>query len=253
MATRGSARLLWWIALVLTLVAVPTAIGLALDDRVLNHYNVWTKPLKFQLALALQTATLAWALGQLTPALRQVAMPRWLGVGWCIVVVYEAVFITLQGARGVASHFNRGTPWESVAGTLMASGAGVLVAVTVWIGLVALWQARRQRWAAMPLAIGLGFVVGATLAGWTGGAMGAARGYWPRPLVEPVHWMPVTGWVLSQADLRIAHFVGLHQMQLLPAIAAAGAFASWPAPVMRAVLGVACLAMVVAVAVLRSA
>lgn len=221
------ARLLWRVTLVLMLAAVPTALALAMDERMLGHFNVWTKPLKFQLALALQTATLAWALGKLTPALRRLAMPRWLALGWSAVALCEAGFITLQGARGVASHFNRATPGESVAGTLMASGAGVLVLVTVWIGLIALWQSRQQRWSTLPLSIGLGFVLGGGLAAWTGGDMGAARGYWPQPLVEPVQWMPVTGWVLSQTDLRIAHFVGLHQMQFLPALAAIGIRAGW--------------------------
>lgn len=249
----NTARLLWHVAIALTLAAVPTALCLALDDRMLGHFNVWTKPLKFQLALALQTATLAWALGHLTPALRRIAMPRWLGMGWSVVAVYEAGFITLQGARGVASHFNRATLWESIGGTLMATGAGVLVLVTAWIGLVALWQARQRQWAAMPLAIGLGFVAGAVLAAWTGGAMGAARGYWPQPLVEPVQWMPVTGWVLSQTDLRIAHFVGLHQMQMLPAIAAAGVLAGWQPRVLRAALVAACLAAIAAVVVLGTA
>lgn len=226
-AASDGALLLWRIALALALLAVPTAIALALDDRMLGHFNVWIKPLKFQLALAVQTATLAWAVGHLTPVRRRIAMPHMLAIGWAAVALYEASYITLQGARGVASHFNRTTPWEAVGGTLMATGAGLLVTVTLWVGLVALWQARRQRWAPMPLAIGAGFILGALLAGWTGGAIGAVRGYWPGPLVEPVQWMPVTGWVLSQTDLRIAHFIGLHQMQFLPAAAALGAWMHW--------------------------
>jgi hypothetical protein len=225
--TSDGARLLWRLALALGLMALPTALALVLDDRMLGHFPVWTKPLKFQLALALQTATLAWALGHMTPAFRRIAMPRALAIGWSAVALYEASYITLQGARGVASHFNRATPWEAFGGTLMATGAGLLVTVTLWVGVVALWQAWRQRWALMPLAIAAGFILGALLAAWTGSAMGAARGYWPQPLVEPVQWMPVTGWVLSQTDLRIAHFIGLHQMQLLPAAAALAAWLHW--------------------------
>lgn len=250
-ATRDGASALWTLAFAMALVAVPTALALLLDDRMLGHFNVWTKPLKFQLALAVQAATLAWALGRLTPALRRLAMPRLLAYGWIAVAMYEAGFITLQGARGVASHFNRTTPWESAGATLMAVGAGVLVLVTVWVGSVALWQARQARWAPLPLAIGLGFVLGAVLAGWTGGAMGAARGYWPQPLTEPVLWMPVTGWVLSQVDLRIAHFAGLHQMQLLPAIAALGTLAHWPQRTVRSVLAVACVTSVALVGLLQ--
>jgi hypothetical protein len=154
----------------------------------------------------------------------------------------------------------------------MAAGAGVLVSVTFWIGAVALWQVVRQAGAPagpeatgsaggrstfvagarptdtlMPLAIGLGFTLGAVLAAWSGSAMGAARGYWPQPLQEPVSWMPLTGWVLSQTDLRIAHFVGLHQMQFPPALAALAGWAGWPRKGALGAIAVAALGSTAAV------
>ncbi len=215
-------RRLWQLSLALLAAAALTSLAALLDERLLGGSSVWMKPLKFQLALALQTATIAWALGQLAGTTRQRAMPRGLWLLWLAVVLFEAGYITLQGGRGVASHFNRSTPLESVLGTVMAVGAGVLVLVTVWVGAWALVQARRTQWPPMLLATGLGFVLGGLLAGYSGGAMGPA-GYWPEPLMEPVQRMPLTGWVLSQTDLRIAHFVGLHQMQWLPAVALAAA------------------------------
>lgn len=218
---------LWRLALALLVVLFLTALAALVDDRMLGYYGVWTKPLKFQLALVVQTATLAWGLQQLKPALQRIALPPSLLGVWASVVIFEAGYITLQGARGVASHFNRATVWESAAATLMAGGAGMLVTITLWIGLVSLWQSWRERGSTLALSVGLGFVSGALLAAWSGSAMGAARGYWPQPLMEPVQWMPVTGWVISQTDLRIAHFVGLHQMQVLPAVAVMAAAAGW--------------------------
>lgn len=215
-------RRLWQLSLALLAAAALTGLAALLDDRLLGTAGVWMKPLKFQLALALQTATIAWALGLLDSTTRQRAMPRGLWLLWLAVVLFEAGYITLQGGRGVASHFNRSTPLESALGTVMAAGASVLVLVTVWVGAWALAQARRTQWPPLLLATGLGFVLGGLLAGYSGGAMGPA-GYWPEPLVEPVQRMPLTGWVLSQPDLRIAHFVGLHQMQWLPAVALAAA------------------------------
>ncbi len=209
---------LWTLVACLMLTAALTSVAALLDDRMLGHFGVWMKPLKFQLALAVQTATIAWALTQLDPDVRQRAMPRGVWLLWLAVVLFEAGYITLQGGRGVPSHFNRNTPLEQALGTVMAGGATVLVSVTVWVGSWALVQARRLQWPPLMLAIGLGFVLGGLLAGYSGGAMGP-RGYWPQPLVEPVQWMPLTGWVLSQTDLRMAHFVALHQMQFLPAVA----------------------------------
>ena len=241
---------LWQLAAALAIAASSSGVALMFDDRTIGHYNVWVKPMKFQLALAIQTATIAWAVTRLEPAMQRVAMPRPVSWLWVAVTLAETAYITLQGARGVASHFNRNTAWEGVAGTAMAVGAGLLVLVTLWVGLAALWQARRLHWAPLPLAIGLGFVLGSLLAAWTGGAMGAIRGYWPQPLVEPVQWMPVTGWVLSQTDLRIGHFIGLHQMQLLPALVLAGAWAGWGCRALRVVAAVAGVVSVVIVSLL---
>ena len=226
---------MWCLALCLLVAAALTGLAAWVDDRMLGYFGVWMKPLKFQLAMALQTATLAWALAQLDNDLRQRAMPRGVWLLWLAAVLFEAGYITLQGGRGVPSHFNRLTLLESALGTAMAAGASVLVLVTSWIGIWALVQARRTRWPPLMLAIGLGFVLGGVLAGVSGGAMGP-RGYWPQPLTEPVQWMPVTGWVLSQTDLRIAHFVGLHQMQWLPAVALVAAAFGLRADLTRGVL-----------------
>ncbi len=209
---------LWQMTLCLLAAAALTGVAALVDDRMLGHFGVWMKPLKFQLAMAVQTATIAWALSHMDAATRLRAMPQGVWLLWLAAVLFEACYITLQGGRGVPSHFNRLTSLESALGTVMAVGASVLVLVTAWVGIWALVQARRTQWPPLLLSIGLGFVLGGVLAGVSGGAMGP-RGYWPQPLTEPVQWMPVTGWVLSQTDLRIAHFVGLHQMQLLPAMA----------------------------------
>jgi hypothetical protein len=240
---------MWRLTVMLLAAALLTSLAAVMDDRLLGQVGVWMKPLKFQLALAVQTATLAWALGRLDADTRQRALPR--GVWWLYlaVVLFEASYITLQGGRGVPSHFNRNTALESALGTVMAAGASVLVLVTVWVGAWALVQARRMQWPPMMLAIGLGFVLGGLLAGYSGGAMGP-KGYWPQPLTEPVVWMPVTGWVLSQTDLRMAHFVGLHQMQLLPALALLAALMGLRPAGIRFVLGAMAVLAPVAVVLL---
>lgn len=242
---------MWRLSVILLVAALLTALAAVLDDRLLGQVGVWMKPLKFQLALAVQTATLAWALGQLDADTRQRALPRSLWLLYLAVVMFEVCYITVQGGRGVPSHFNRNTALESALGTVMAAGASVLVLVTVWVGAWALVQARRTQLPPMLLAIGLGFVLGGLLAGYSGGAMGP-KGYWPQPLTEPVVWMPVTGWVLSQTDLRIAHFVGLHQMQFLPALALLAALMGLRPARIRFVLGaMAVLAPVAVVLVMQ--
>lgn len=54
-----------------------------------------------------------------------------------VTVIFKASYITMQGARGVPSHFNRASDWESMAASLMAAGAYILVGTSAWIGSVA--------------------------------------------------------------------------------------------------------------------
>lgn len=142
------------VALLATVVL--TSVAAWQDDRMLGYTGVWMKPFKFQMALALQTGTIAWALTRLDERTRRLAMPRGLWLLWLAVVVFEAGYITLQGGRGVPSHFNRNTALESFLGSDMAAGASVLVLTTAWVGSCALKQAHRTQWPPLTLAIGLG-------------------------------------------------------------------------------------------------
>jgi hypothetical protein len=171
---------MWQLTLCLLAAAALTSLAEWWDDRMLGYAGVWIKPLKFQLALAVQTGTITWALSQLDQRTRQRAMPRGLWLLWFALVMFEAGYITLQGGRGVPSHFNHGSPLESALGRVMAAGASVLVLTTVWVGACALVQARCTQWPPLMLAIGLGFVLG---------------GCWRATAVAP--WAPaVTGQTL---------------------------------------------------------
>ncbi|MDZ4188897.1 MAG: hypothetical protein U1D25_12425, partial [Hydrogenophaga sp.] len=139
-----------------------------------------------------------------------------------VTVIFETSYITLQGARGMPSHFNQTSDLESLASSLMAAGAYVLVGTSAWIGCVAGWRWLQQRPSQrdpMLLAIALGFVLMFLLAGWTGSALGQHRG--PFVQVVPLSGItvPLTLWRLDVGDLRISHFMGNHAMQALPLVA----------------------------------
>jgi hypothetical protein len=210
----------------LLLMAVFTFIGTALDDRLVVgqvvQANVWAKPLKFQLSMTCQLLTVWWALGYLKRNGSPVPAQAIVIGALVLTVLFEASYITLQGARGLPSHFSRVSAIERFAGSLMAVGAYVLVSTSAWIGGVALWRWARQTPSQrdpMLLAIGMGFVLTFALAGWTGSALGQYRG----PFVQAVPpigiTLPLTLWRLDVGDLRISHFMGNHAMQALPLLA----------------------------------
>src|SRR4029078_10721184 len=77
--------------------------GLALDPRTVRGAPAWLKPAKFAASTAIYSLTLAWLITYLPGRPR---LTRLVGWGTALIMVLEVGLIDLQGARGVASHFN---------------------------------------------------------------------------------------------------------------------------------------------------
>jgi hypothetical protein len=202
--------------------ALPSAIALGLDDRMLNDVNIWGKPLKFQISFALHWLTIAWLLHVLgNPSFATPSLRWWLGIGAASAVI-EVFYITLQAARGRASHFNFSTALESALYYGLMGGAAVLMMfATVFVGWVILRHAS-------PTRRGEGL--------WLGGVLGLIAGSAVTLLVTaplasgaidgPGHWvggersdatgLPIFGWSTTGGDLRVPHFFATHLVQALP-------------------------------------
>ena len=145
-----------------------------------------------------------------------------------VTLLLEIVIIDLQAWRGTTSHFNVGTVLDGVLFTIM--GIAILVQTLAAIAVaVALW---RQHFSdrAIGWALRLGMTI--TIVGaMTGGLMtqptraqldDARAGN--RMTVSGAHTvgapdggpgLPGTGWSREHGDLRVAHFLGLHALQIL--------------------------------------
>ena len=202
--------------------------AMGVDHREILGVPRWLKPVKFAVSTAIYAFTLAWIFTALPDRRRLKVI-----VGWVIsvVVVLEVFLIDLQAARGVTSHFNVGTTFDAAVFGIM--GVSILIA---WIAAIALTVALfRHRFAdeAFGWAVRLGMLI--TILGQaTGGLMttpteaqlAAART--SRITVAGAHTvgapdggagLPFTGWSRDHGDIRVAHFIGIHAMQLLPAAA----------------------------------
>ena len=209
-------------AILLCVVAVPVAlILLVLDRRILDDELIWLKPFKFYLSLLVHALTVLFAV-RLLPEAWQAHIVTKAGLTlFGAVVMYEAVFLSIQAGRGVRSHYNDTTPFDAIGGAIMAAGAGVLVVAPLLIGLalaIAVWRGGWSEVSQEPLrlAVAIGFLLTGWLAGQTGSAIGANAG--PFVGVDPSsgRFMPLTGWALEGGDYRISHFLGVHAMQALP-------------------------------------
>ncbi len=199
-----------------------------IERRRIGPENVWAKPFKFALSLAVNSATFAALTRALSPALR---LPRAVDIMTSAASCIELSYIVLQAARGRKSHYNESTWWECCMYRAMGIGALLLMVPPILLG----WQIARSLavgWTpALRFGVSTGLLFGAFAGTVTGMRMGGALshhvGHVPPP---PRRIMRITGWSLDAADLRPAHFLGLHSMQALPLAAlAASACLSPPA------------------------
>lgn len=206
------ARLGWVMAAVLAF----SLVAMVFDARSINGVSVWTKPAKFAASFVAWCWTLAWAWGVLAPAARR----GWLAglVLWGTVASgsFEVGWITLRAALGLPSHFATDALGGPMYG-LMGLAAVLLVAMAALLGVLVLARGEGARpWR---LAVGLGLVLGGVLGGITGSTISVMGG----PVIggtlsDAASWPPFF-WSRDGGDLRIAHFLGTHAMQALPAFA----------------------------------
>ena len=204
-------------------------IGLLVDPRIVTGAPVWLKPAKFAASIALYTFTLAWIL---------TFLPAWIRtrriVGWttAVALTVEMVIIALQAGRGITSHFNVATLFDGVLWTVMGLVIVIQTLTSVAVA-AALWQQtfadRALGWAlrlGMTITI-VGAFSGGLMARPTDAQLSSAR-QGERMTVSGAHTvgapdggpgLPGTGWSTEHGDLRVAHFVGLHALQVLPLIA----------------------------------
>lgn len=214
---------------VMTLGALFTTAGLVFDARQLVGEPLWLKPTKFYVSLAIYNATVLYFLSFLSHRVRLV---RAVGAVLTACGVVEMVAITLQAARGVRSHFNVATPFDQALFASMGVAIVVLWITMMVVGVVLVRTRLEDRPLASSLRVGL-----------LVGVLGAGLGFFmttPRPaqlasakagetlLESGSHTfgardggpgLPLVGWSTTAGDMRPAHFLGLHGMQVLPFLA----------------------------------
>lgn len=213
--------LAWSGAAAMLALALPSVLALLVDDRTLFGDSVWNKPLRFDAALALHLLTL-WALVRCLPAAEQ-ARPstrRAVAVGvFCSLL--EALYITLQAARGRASHFNVQTPLETfLYYGVMGPAAVLIVGSAFYIG----WRLWRHADPSVPEGLrrggALGLMLGSAATLLVASALSSGvvdgLGHWVGGVRSDATGLPFSGWSRSGGDLRVPHFFATHLMQALP-------------------------------------
>ena len=202
--------------------------GLAVDRRVITGAPAWLKPAKFALSTLIAGWSFAYCIAVTTVWRGLVRGLDWLlATGFAI----EIVLIDMQAARGTSSHFNLSTAFDrTVFGVMGISIACVWLAMLV-LAVVLFREPFRSAWG---WALRLGMMM--TLIGSGSGALmvtptpqqlAAAHAGAGAPIIgahtvgapDGGRGVPVTEWSADHGDLRVAHFIGMHGLQMLPLLA----------------------------------
>lgn len=202
--------------LLLLALMVPVFAVSLFDPRLFEGSGVWVKPMKFLFSVGLYLLTVAWFMAYTRPEFRAGKGRTWLSRVLVVAGLFEALYITLQGGLGEASHFNNSDLLHGILYSLMGLGALLLTIMVGWQGVEI---ARHKtsplapvlRWS-LVLGLLLTFatttVVGFTISTFNGPIVGIER-------VESIGlWL--FSWSRNAGDLRVAHFIGTHAMHLLP-------------------------------------
>jgi hypothetical protein len=176
----------------------------------------WRKPILFGFSFGITLLTLAWVLSYL-PHRRRLG---WLLAGVLGVAgVAEVFLITMQRWRGVPSHFNEATAFDT---TVFRTMGGLVAMVGLAIVTMTVWSFRSLRAApsmAVAIRVGLVLLVASQLLGGAILANGLAK-----PDAEAVTAGSTFG---AAGGIKVPHAVSLHAVQLLPALAGLLGFTSW--------------------------
>jgi hypothetical protein len=230
---KNAVRILWHadarltgVGLAMLCLLAATEVALLLDPREIGGAPAWMKPAKFAASIGIYTLTLAWVFTFLPEWVKTRRIVSWVS---SVVFILEIILIDLQAWRGTTSHFNVGTVRDGAMFTVMGLAIAVQTLSAVAVA-VALW---RQNFPdkAMGWALRLGLtitIIGAMSGGLmtrpTAAQLEAARAG-QRMTIAGAHTvgapdggpgLPVTGWSRDHGDLRVAHFIGLHALQMLP-------------------------------------
>ena len=208
------------------LVFLATLAGVLLDHRVITGAPAWLKPAKFAVSVSVYCLTFVWLLGFVESRLRLARLAANVTV---VSFIVEMTVILTQAARGTTSHFNVTTPLNTFLWLTMGAFIVVVWTMNLLLAILLLFERIPNRSFAWSLRLGL--LV--SLVGMGSGflmvrptheqlvTMAANHG----PRIVGAHsvgvadggpGLPVVGWSTVGGDLRVAHFLGIHAMQILP-------------------------------------
>ncbi len=205
-------QLLFWFGLFNIVVGLLCFLLMQFDEQQILTANRWLKPMKFYFSVGLMIFTMGWLLYYLNNT-KKIRKYSWLLI---ITMFFENALILLQAIRGTTSHYNESTLVDGTIFNLMALFILIFTITFVFICVSFFRQkeffiSESYLWG---IRLGLLFFIFFSLEG--GMMIGLAQHTVGGSDGGP--GLPLTNWSTKYGDLRIAHFFGLHSLQVLPLV-----------------------------------
>jgi hypothetical protein len=206
-------KTLYWLGAAHFILFVGLLLYAPFNTVVVLGINSVIKPMKFALSIWVFSWTMALILHYVHDV-RNVKIYSYVAV---ISMCFEQIAITFQAFRGELSHFNT----SNMFGIVLFSLMGIFIlTLTLWTAYMA-YIFMKQKTYLLPLPTVLGIKIGliyfvifslfggyvSGLEGHTVGASDGGDGLW------------FLNWSKSFGDLRVAHFFGIHSLQIIPLFA----------------------------------
>ena len=205
---RGIQFGVWWNVVLLAL----SVFALPFDLRTILGLNPWIKPIKFEISVIIFLLTMGMLLQVLAQHLQRERLLAVLGWGFGVSMIVENTIIAMQSLRGVRSHMNFTTQFDSMAfsvmGLFIALNTMLLATVFIMFFTTHVERPQAEVWG---IRLGLMLILAASVEGArivrnNGHTVGTADG-------GP--GLPFLNWSTQHGDLRVAHFFALHGLQLV--------------------------------------
>jgi len=202
--------LLFWFGLFNLAVAVVCLILMPFEETQILGVNRWLKPFKFYSSVGIMVLTMDWLLYYLNNT-KKIRTYSWLIV---ITMFFENGLIIAQAIRKTTSHFNATSALNGIVFSLM----GMLIAIFAITVIFICISFFRQKQFKIPPSLVWGIRLGLLLFVF----FASEGGVMVQRLAHTVGGpdggpgLPLVNWSTSYGDLRVAHFFGLHSLQILP-------------------------------------
>jgi NO-binding membrane sensor protein with MHYT domain len=135
---------------------------------------------------------------------------------WSVIILlgFEIFYIALQASRGQLSHYNLSTPVYAALYSMMALAASAVTIYTGYVGLLFFKGTFLDLPNYYVWAIRLAIII-FVIFSFEGFAMGSRLNHSVGAVNDNSNLF-ILGWSKTVGDLRVAHFIGMHALQVLP-------------------------------------